>query len=65
MPRRFYLLVALGLKTASSVGAVRTASPQASNASSVALLNDSIAHAGKEPKRRSNSLFRSIVDPDF
>ena len=50
-------------KTASSVGALRTASPQASNAGSEALLNNSIAHAGNAPKRRSNSLFRSFDSP--
>ena len=55
MPCRFYFWVASELKTASSVEAVRMASPQASNAGSVALLNFSVAHTGNAPKRRSKS----------
>ena len=58
-----YSLLFLGAaavwKTASSVGALRTASPQASNAGSEALLNFSVAHAGNAPKRRSKSFFKS------
>ena len=55
--------VASAWKTASSVGAVRMASPQASNAGSEALLNFSVAHAGNAPKRRSKSLFSSFDSP--
>ena len=46
-----FLKVASVWKTSSSVGTVRMASPQASNADSEALLNFSVAHAGNAPKR--------------
>ena len=48
----------LSEKTAKSVGAVRMASPQASNAVSGALLNFSVAHAGP----RSFAEFCQIVN---
>ena len=49
-PADFIFQVASELKTASSVDAVRMASPQASNAGSVALLNFCLLYTSPSPR---------------